>query len=39
MYHILLIHSPVDEYFGYFWSLAIINTLIMNICVQVFVCT
>ena len=38
MFHVLFIHSSVNEYFDYFQSLAIINNP-MNICVHVFPCT
>ena len=39
MYCSLFTHSPVDENLGCFQFLAITNKAVMNICVQVFVCT
>ena len=39
IYHILLIHSSVDEYLGCFYLLAIMNNATINICVQISVWT
>lgn len=36
IYHILFNHSSVDGHLRYFHCLAIIDTAMMNICVQVF---
>ena len=35
IYHIFLIHSPVDGHLGYFCVLAIVNSAAMNIGVHV----
>ena len=35
-YHIIFIHSSVDRHIGYFYILAIVNNLAMNIGLHVF---
>ena len=35
-YHILFVHLPVDGHLSYFYLLAIIDSVPMNICIQFF---
>lgn len=37
IFHILFIHGSVNGHLGVFYSLAIMNKAVLNICVQVFV--